>query len=80
MKHISTSLEVEDNDFDNDLFYIPPSRPSKPISTKLEAWMVVNCGRRRSCILLDYHLKICDQVLYPPSRLHHPLQVTLKFM
>jgi hypothetical protein len=31
-------------------------------------------------ILLDYHLKICYQVLYPPSRLRCPPQVTLKSM
>jgi hypothetical protein len=36
---------------------------------ELEARMVIDHGRRCSCILLDYHLKICDQVLYPPSRL-----------
>jgi hypothetical protein len=59
-------------------FYTPNS-PSKPIFVELEAWMAIDHGRRHSCILLDYHLKICDQVLYPP-RLRHPPRVTLKFM
>jgi len=80
IKCIGASLEAKDDDFDNNLFYIPPSNPSKPISTKLEAQMVVDCGRRHSCILLDYNLKFCDQVLYPPFKLHCPPQVTLKFV
>jgi hypothetical protein len=30
--------------------------------------------------LLDCHLKICDQVLCPPFRLHGPPQITLKYV
>jgi hypothetical protein len=77
---IGASLEAKDDDFNNDLFYIPSSSPSKCISAKLKAQMGINHGRRRSCILLDYHLKIHDQVLYPPFRLHYPPQITLKSM
>lgn len=72
LKRIGASLEVEDDDSNNDLFCTPPNNPLKPIFIKLEAWMAIDHGRRHSCILLDYHLKICDQILYPPSRLHHP--------
>jgi hypothetical protein len=78
IKHIGASLKVEDDAFNNDLFYIPSSSPLKPISTKFKAWMAIDHGRRHSCILLNYHLKVCDQVLYPPFRLHYPPQVTLK--
>jgi hypothetical protein len=70
-------LEIEDDDFNN---YIPFNNPSKPISTQLEAQMVIDHGRKHSCILLNYHLKICDQVLYLPSRLHCPPRVTFKFV
>jgi hypothetical protein len=80
MKCIGALLEAEDDDSDNDLFYTPCSNPSKPISTELEAQMAIDHGRRCSCILLYYHLKICDPVLYPPSRLHCPPRVMLKFM
>jgi hypothetical protein len=75
IKRIGASLEAEDYDFNNDLFYIPSSSPSMPIFTKLKARMAIDHGRKRSCILLDYHLKVCDQVLYPPFRLHYPPQV-----
>jgi hypothetical protein len=53
MKRISASLETKDDDSNNDLFYTPPNSPLKPISTKLEAWMAIDCGRRHSCILLE---------------------------
>jgi hypothetical protein len=79
MKHIGASLEVEDDDSNNDLFYTP-SNPSKPISIELEAQMAVDHGRRCSCILLNYNLKISKQILYPPSRLHCPPRITLKSM
>jgi hypothetical protein len=79
MSCIGASLKAKDDDFDNDLFYIP-SNPSKLISTKLEARMAIDHGRKCSFILLDYHLKICYQVLYPPSRLHCPPQITLNSM
>lgn len=32
IKCIGDSLEAEDDDFDNDRFYTPPSSPFKPIS------------------------------------------------
>lgn len=60
MKCIGSSLELEDNVFDNDMFYTPPSNMSKAISIKIENHMNINCGRRHSCIMLDYHLKIVD--------------------
>lgn len=62
---ISDSLEVDDDDFKNNFFYSPPSSPLKPIFVELEECLVVDYGKRRSCILLDKHLQICDQVLYP---------------
>jgi hypothetical protein len=81
VKHISHSLEAKDDDFDNDLFYTPPNSPFKPISIELEKCLVVDRCKRHSSILLDKHLQICDQVLYPQlgwSR--HPPQLTLKSM
>jgi hypothetical protein len=81
VKHMGDLLEVEDDDFENDLFYTPPSSPSKPIFVELEEHLVVNRGKRRSCILLDKHLQICDQVLYPQLGWPcHPPQVILKSM
>ncbi len=65
VKCIGDSLEDEDNDFDSDIFYTPPSSPFKPIFVKLEERLVVDHCRRHSCILLDKHLQICDQILYP---------------
>jgi hypothetical protein len=64
VKCIGSSLEAEDDDSNNDFFYMPPRSPSKLISTKLENCLDVDHGRRCSCILSDYHLKICHQVLY----------------
>jgi hypothetical protein len=46
VKRMGDSLEVEDDDFENNLFYTPPSSPSKPIFTKLEERLVVDCGKR----------------------------------
>ncbi len=60
VKWIGDSLEAEDNEFDNNLFYIP-SNPSKPIFVMLEEHLIVEHAKRCSCILLDNHLKI----LYP---------------
>jgi hypothetical protein len=65
VKHIGSLLEAKDDDFDNDLFYMPLNNPSKLIFAKLQNCLDVDQGRRHSCIILDYHLKICDQVLYP---------------
>jgi len=64
VKRIGFSLQVEDDDSYNDFFYMSPRSPSKLISIKLENCLDVDCGRSCSCILLDYHLKICHQVLY----------------
>jgi hypothetical protein len=68
VKHIGSLLEAEDDDSDNDFFYMLPNNPSKSISTKLQNCLDVDHGRRHSCIILDYHLKICDQVYIP----NHP--------
>lgn len=65
IKCIGSLLEVENDDFDNDFFYTPPSSLSEPIFTKLQNCLDVDYGRRHSHILLNYHLKICNQVLYP---------------
>ncbi len=46
MKHIGVSLEAKDDDFDNNMFYIPPNYPLKPIYVELEAHMVVDHGKR----------------------------------
>jgi hypothetical protein len=75
MKCIGASLEVKDDDSDNDLLYIPLAIPPNLFFRIRSSY-----GRRCSCILMDYHLKICYQVLYPPSRLFCPLRVTLKSM
>ncbi len=76
---IGSSLESEDDDSNNDIFYTPLSSHLKPIFVKLENHLHVNHGKRRSCILLDYHLKIFYQVLYCElSSPLHPLWVTLK--
>ncbi len=60
VKWIGDSLEAKDNESDNDLFYTPPSSPSKPINVKLEKHLIIDHARRHSCILLKNHLKICD--------------------
>jgi hypothetical protein len=81
IKCIGDSLEVDDDDFKNDFFYSPPSSPLKPIFAELEECLVVDYGKRRSCILLDKNLQICDQVLYPqPSWPRRPPRVILKSM
>jgi hypothetical protein len=73
VKRMGDSLEVEDDDFENDLFYTPPSSPFEAIFVELEEHLVVDCGKRHSCILLDKHLQIYDQVLYPqPGWPHRP--------
>lgn len=64
MTCIGSSLELEDNVFDNDTLYTPPSNMSNAISIEIENHMNINCGRRHSCIMLNYHLKIIDEVLY----------------
>jgi hypothetical protein len=64
VKCIGDSLEVEDDDFENDIFYTPPNSPFEPIFAQLEEHLVVNRGRRRSCIFWDKHMQICYQVLY----------------
>ncbi len=81
VKCIGDSLEAKDDDFENDIFYTPPNSPYEPIFAKLEEHLVVNCGRKRSCILLDKHLQICYQVLYLQLGWpHRPPRVTLKFV
>jgi len=65
IKCIGSLLEAENDDFDNDFFYMPPNSLLELIFTKLQNCLDVDCGRRHSHILLDYHLKICNQVLYP---------------
>jgi hypothetical protein len=62
VKRIGSLLKPKDNDSKNDLFYTPNS-PLKTISEELEADMIVDCGKRHSCILLDYHLRIINQLL-----------------
>ncbi len=64
LRHIGSLLKVEDNDSKNDFFYTPSS-PLDTIFEELEAHMIINCGKRHFCILLDYHPKIIDQLLYP---------------
>ncbi len=59
VKWIGDSLKVEDDEFDNDLFYTPSS-PFKPIFVELEEHLIVDHAKRCSCILLENHLKICD--------------------
>jgi hypothetical protein len=79
IKCIGSSLGVEDDDSNNDIFYMPPNNPLKPISVELQNCLDVDRGRRHSCILLDYHLKICDHVLYhEPSWPRHPPHVKLE--
>jgi hypothetical protein len=80
MKCIGPSLELEDNVFDNDTFYMSPSNMTKAISIEIENHMNIHCGRRHSCIMLDYHLKIIDQVLYLGSSWHAPLRCTMKYV
>jgi hypothetical protein len=63
VKSIGSLLKAKDNDSKNDLFYTPSS-PLKTIFEELETHMIVDCGKRHSCILLDYHLWIIDQLLY----------------
>jgi predicted nucleic-acid-binding Zn-ribbon protein len=63
MKCIGSLLKLENNDFENYTLYTPPSNMSKAISIETENHININCGRRHSCIMLDYHLKIIDQVL-----------------
>ncbi len=77
---IEPSLELEDNVFDNDTFYTPPSNMTKAIFIEIENHMNINYGRRHSCIMLDYHLKIVDQVLYLGPSWHAPLRCTLKYV
>jgi hypothetical protein len=73
IKRIGSSLGVEDDDSNNDTFYTPPSSHLQLISVELQNYLDVDRGRRHSCILLDYHLKICDHVLYPqPSWPRYP--------
>jgi uncharacterized RmlC-like cupin family protein len=60
VKWIGDSLEVEDDESNNDLFYTPPSSPSKPINVELEEHLIVDHARRHSCIMFENHLKICD--------------------
>jgi len=59
VKRIGFLLKAKNDDSNNDIFYTPPSSPSEPISVKLENHLDVDHGKRHSCILLDYHLKIC---------------------
>jgi hypothetical protein len=73
VKCIGPSLEAEDDDSDNDLFYIPPSNLSKPISTKLEAQMVVDHGRRHSCItiqrfVIKFYILLLGYIVHLKSR------------
>jgi uncharacterized RmlC-like cupin family protein len=60
IKWIGDSLEVKDNESNNDLFYTPPSSPSKPIFVELEERMIVDHAKRCSLILLENYLKIFD--------------------
>jgi hypothetical protein len=46
VKHIGVSMEAKDDDFDNNMFYTPPSYPLEPIYVELEAHMVVDHGKR----------------------------------
>jgi hypothetical protein len=80
MKCIGSLLKLEDNDFDNDTFYTPPSNMSKAISIEIEIFIKINYGRRHSCIILDYQLKIIDQVLYLGPSWGAPLRCTLKYV
>jgi hypothetical protein len=67
-KHIGVSLEAKNNDFDNNMFYTPPSYPLEPFLCRIGSSHGCRSWQEASCILLDYHLKICDQVLYLPFR------------
>lgn len=81
IKCIGSSLGVEDDDSNNDIFYTPLSNPLEPIFVELQNCLDVDRGRRHSCILLDYHLKICDHVLYhEPSWPRCPPHVKLEQM
>jgi len=80
-RKLSSALETEDDDSDNDIFYTPPSSPFEPIFVELEECLVIDRCKRHSCILLDEYLQICDQVLYPQLGWPcHPPRLTLKFM
>ncbi len=59
IKWIGDSLEAEDDESDNDLFYTPSS-PFKPINVELEKHLIIDHAKRHSCILLKNHLKICN--------------------
>lgn len=79
IKCIAASLEVENDNFDNDLFYTPPSSLSEPISNGLEAHLHVNQARRWSCIIFNVHLNISNQLVHPENHAwcHPPLEYTL---
>jgi hypothetical protein len=49
-------------------------------SIEIKNHMNINCGKRCSCIMLDYYLKIVDQVLYLGLSWCPPLQCTLKYV
>jgi hypothetical protein len=57
------SLETKDNSH-NDIFYTPSTSLSKHTLIKLEKRMKIDYSRRWACIMVDYHMKTFDQLVY----------------
>jgi hypothetical protein len=62
------------------LSFYPPSNMPRVISIGIKNHMNIKCGKKCSCIMFDYHLKIVNQVLYLRLSWCPPLQCTLKYV
>ncbi len=67
IKHCIASIEVEDEDSDNNLFYMLPSSPLKPIFDELEIHLKVDQARRQSCTIFNVHSDTYNQLVHPQN-------------